>query len=142
MSSFLTQHFVSVASSPPTSVTRWQVSPLNFIKVNFDGATFRGNHGLGSGMIARDNSKACLGWLAMQFDSFGDGELAEAMAARDVVLLALHRGWLPVIFEGDCATLIHKLQTLDHDLSLLGPIIVDIHYWASCFHSCPFQYVK
>ncbi|KAL0392399.1 UNVERIFIED_CONTAM: hypothetical protein Sradi_2462700 [Sesamum radiatum] len=36
--------------------------------------------------------------------------LAEAEAAREAVLLALRRGWNSVIFEGDCATLIGKLQ--------------------------------
>ncbi|KAL0391054.1 UNVERIFIED_CONTAM: hypothetical protein Scaly_0462500 [Sesamum calycinum] len=55
------------------------------------------------GAIARDNSEAVFGWLAKRFDGVGDGELAEAEAAREAV----------------SATLIHKLQLSGRDLSAL-----------------------
>ncbi|KAL0311642.1 UNVERIFIED_CONTAM: hypothetical protein Scaly_2921700 [Sesamum calycinum] len=120
-------------------------SPLGFIKINFDGVTFSGNDGLwgggGGGVIAQDNW-AVLGWLAKRFDGVGDGELAEAEAAREAVLLALRRGWNSVIFEGDCATLIGKLQLSGRDLSVLGPIITDIHSWVPYFQSVSFLFVN
>ncbi|KAL0344149.1 UNVERIFIED_CONTAM: 3-oxoacyl-[acyl-carrier-protein] reductase FabG [Sesamum angustifolium] len=108
-----------------------------------DGAqSLVGNDGLGRSAIVRDNSGAVLGWLAKRVDVAGNGELAEAEVAREAVLLGIRRGWKSVIFEGDCATLIHKLQLPGRDLAKLGPIITDIHSWVHCFQSVSFLYVE
>ncbi|KAL0322803.1 UNVERIFIED_CONTAM: hypothetical protein Sangu_1899600 [Sesamum angustifolium] len=80
--------------------------------------------------------------VAKRFDGVGDGELAEAEATREAVLLALRRGWNLVIFKGDCATLIGKLQLSGRDLSVLGPIITDIHSWVPYFQYVSFLFVN
>ncbi|KAL0340217.1 UNVERIFIED_CONTAM: hypothetical protein Sradi_4538500 [Sesamum radiatum] len=72
----------------------------------------------------------------------GNAETAETMAAREAILLALRHGWSSIIIEGDCYTLIQKLRSLDRDLSVVGPIVMDIRELAACFHSCSFQHVK
>ncbi|KAL0437221.1 UNVERIFIED_CONTAM: hypothetical protein Sradi_0430000 [Sesamum radiatum] len=72
----------------------------------------------------------------------GDVETAEAMAAREAIPLALRRGWTLIIIEGDCSTLIHKLQCSERDLSIIGPIVMDIQNLVVCFQFCSFQYVK
>ncbi|KAK4392859.1 putative WRKY transcription factor 75 [Sesamum angolense] len=85
---------------------------------------------------------AVLGWLAKRFDGAGNGELADAEVAKEAVLLAIRRGWKSVIFDGDCAILIHKLQLPGCNLSVLGPMITDIHFWVHCFQSVSFMYVE
>ncbi|KAL0385588.1 UNVERIFIED_CONTAM: putative mitochondrial protein [Sesamum radiatum] len=72
----------------------------------------------------------------------GDAEIAEAIAMRQAIHLVLRQGWSMIIIEEDWATLIHKLQASEWDLSVVGPIIMDIWELASCFRSCSFQFVK
>lgn len=53
--------------------------------------------------------------------------MAEAMATREAILLAWRKGWSSIIIEGDCASVVDKLQSPVSDLSVVGPIIRDIH---------------
>ncbi|KAL0402425.1 UNVERIFIED_CONTAM: hypothetical protein Slati_4272400 [Sesamum latifolium] len=96
----------------------------------------------GVGVCAHGASGECLAWLAKRVDRMGNDELAEALAAREAVLLALRKRWRSVIVEGDCATLIHKILSSDDDYSVVGPITSDIRSLSSRFHACVFQFVK
>ncbi|KAK4397308.1 hypothetical protein Sango_1567400 [Sesamum angolense] len=71
----------------------------------------------------------------------GEGEMAEAMATREAILLAKRENWPSVIFEGDCATLIDKILEPLVDLSAIGPIVADIRSFAADFCSISFQFV-
>ncbi|KAL0421323.1 UNVERIFIED_CONTAM: hypothetical protein Slati_3155200 [Sesamum latifolium] len=121
---------------------RWKVPWPDCIKVNFDGTTFPKGLELGARVVARDASGACVAWLSRRFNMLGDVEIAEAMAAREVIHLSLQRGRSSIIIKGDCATLIHKLQASEQDLSVVGPVIISIWELASCFCSRSFQFVK
>ncbi|KAL0434502.1 UNVERIFIED_CONTAM: hypothetical protein Slati_2784500 [Sesamum latifolium] len=74
--------------------------------------------------------------------NLGSGELVEALAAREVVPLALRRGWRSVVFESDCANLVKKLQAPGKDLSFIGSIVSDVHNLASCLRYCRFSLLK
>ncbi|KAL0352330.1 UNVERIFIED_CONTAM: hypothetical protein Scaly_1621700 [Sesamum calycinum] len=111
--------------------------PPGCIKINFDDATFRKGLELGAGVVARDKNGACVAWLSRRFDRLGNAEIAEAMAAKEAIHLAVQRGWRSIIIEGDCANLIHKLQASEPDYSVTGPIVMDIQEAASNFLSVP-----
>ncbi|KAK4381773.1 hypothetical protein Sango_2936700 [Sesamum angolense] len=81
---------------------------------------------LGVGVIARNAVGECLVWLSKHLLHQGDDGLAEVLAAREAVLLALRKNWHSVIFEGDCASIIRKILCPGCDYSFVGPIISDI----------------
>ncbi|KAL0325123.1 UNVERIFIED_CONTAM: putative mitochondrial protein [Sesamum radiatum] len=116
--------------------------PPGCIKINFDDATFRKGLELGAGVVARDKNGACVAWLSRRFDRLGNAEIAEAMAAKEAIHLAVQRGWRSIIIEGDCANLIHKLQASEPDYSVTGPIVMDIQEAASNFLFCSFEFVR
>ncbi|KAL0327025.1 UNVERIFIED_CONTAM: hypothetical protein Sangu_1780500 [Sesamum angustifolium] len=72
----------------------------------------------------------------------GNAEIAETLAAREAIHLAVQHGWRSIIIEGDCATLIHKLQASEPDFSVTGPIVADIQAIASNFQFCSFEFVS
>ncbi|KAL0367571.1 UNVERIFIED_CONTAM: hypothetical protein Sradi_3647200 [Sesamum radiatum] len=140
--SFLSQNSDDVVWDDSVSVARWLPPLLEYVKLNFDGACFWEGQELGVGVCARGASGECLAWLAKRVDRMGNCELVEALAARDVVLLALHKRWRSIIVEGDCATLIPKILSPGDDYSVVGPISLDIRSLSSRFHACVFQFVK
>ncbi|KAL0387736.1 UNVERIFIED_CONTAM: hypothetical protein Sradi_2655400 [Sesamum radiatum] len=124
--SFARQFSNTTVSCPRARSLSWQGPPPNYVKLNFDGAIL--NHGTdtGLGIVTRDAWGTCVGWAVIHVPRRSSGELAEALAAREAVRLALRRGWQYVIIEGDCSSLISKLLSPSRDLSLMGPITVDI----------------
>ncbi|KAK4407709.1 hypothetical protein Sango_0351900 [Sesamum angolense] len=126
----------------PEPVSKWLAPHPGYIKINFDGATFRKGRELGVGVFARGNSGECLAWISKKLYILGDGEMAKALAARNAVLLAIRKEWPLVIFEGDNAIVISKILSPESDLSVIGPIVIDIRSFISRFHSCSFQFVS
>ncbi|KAL0411402.1 UNVERIFIED_CONTAM: hypothetical protein Slati_3729900 [Sesamum latifolium] len=49
----------------------WQPPPPLCVKLNFDGGTLCGGHGLGVGITARDAAGNCLAWLSLKVDRVG-----------------------------------------------------------------------
>ncbi|KAL0306177.1 UNVERIFIED_CONTAM: putative mitochondrial protein [Sesamum radiatum] len=142
LESFRSQFLNTSIPLPRARSLRWQGPPPNYVKLNFDGAIL--NHGTdtGIGIVARDECGTCVGWAAIRVPMRSSGELAEALAAREAVQLALRRGWQYVIVEGDCSSLISKLLSSLKDLSPSGPINVDIIKLVSNFRSCSFQLIN
>ncbi|KAL0336959.1 UNVERIFIED_CONTAM: hypothetical protein Scaly_1971000 [Sesamum calycinum] len=97
---------------------------------------------MGIGVVARDLNGVCLAWLSRKVLRTGNGEIAEALAAREAIQLAARRGWKSIIIEWDCAVLISKLRAVDHDLSYIGTVIFDILSFVNLFTSCQFACVK
>ncbi|KAL0457691.1 UNVERIFIED_CONTAM: hypothetical protein Slati_0396300 [Sesamum latifolium] len=118
----------------------WQAKlpgpPSGFVKLNFDGAILDKGTAIGIGVVARDERGRCIGWLSRRIDVMVSGEMAEAWAAREATQLALRRGWLMVVIEGDCLVLISKIRNATQDFSPVGPVISDIHKSASALSSC------
>ncbi|KAK4397244.1 putative mitochondrial protein [Sesamum angolense] len=140
---FLSQDIDVAAGAGDATPLFWNPPPpRDCIKVNFDGATLRRGLELGTGVIARNTNGDFVAWFSRCFLIMGNAETAKAMAAREAIRLALRRGWSSIIIEGDCYTLIQKLRSSDRDLSVVGPIVMDIQELAACFHSCAFQHVK
>ncbi|KAL0427154.1 UNVERIFIED_CONTAM: hypothetical protein Slati_2890200 [Sesamum latifolium] len=89
---------LAVTPSPQVPASGWSAPPDGCVKINFDGATFKHGQELGVGVIARGASGECLAWLNWRVQRLGDGEMAEALAARAAVLLARRKGWNEFMF--------------------------------------------
>ncbi|KAL0361676.1 UNVERIFIED_CONTAM: putative mitochondrial protein [Sesamum radiatum] len=142
LNSFL--HQAAASSSPPNSSTpsSWKAPPLEHVKINFDGAVVGEKSEMGIGVIARDSQGQCVAWMTHRIRRAGFGELAETWAAWEAIQFALRRGWRRVVVEGDCLNLIRKLNAGQGDLSLTGPLVLDIQYFAAKFSSCQFSWIK
>lgn len=111
----------------------WRPPDVGWVKINFDGAVFRDGMEGGCGVVAQSDSGQCVVWAAFRFVQPVFPELAEALATREAVSLALRMGWRSVIFEGDCVSLIHKLQSNSGDLFVIGRVVRDIKFLVSSF---------
>ncbi|KAL0415243.1 UNVERIFIED_CONTAM: hypothetical protein Slati_3356200 [Sesamum latifolium] len=98
---------VTLISRAPS---RWQTPETGYIKLNYDGATFAENSDVGIGIIARDSTGICVGWLSKRFHLKASPETIEALAAREAIQLGVRRGRKRIVLEGDCANLFHKLK--------------------------------
>ncbi|KAL0439335.1 UNVERIFIED_CONTAM: hypothetical protein Slati_2416500 [Sesamum latifolium] len=101
-------------------------SPINVVKINFDGALFVNKGESGIGIVARDSAGSCLAWLSHCLPKCLSLELVKAMAAREALSMAQRLHWRRIILEGDCLPLIQKLQSWREDHSATGPITSDI----------------
>ncbi|KAL0372607.1 UNVERIFIED_CONTAM: hypothetical protein Scaly_0942300 [Sesamum calycinum] len=126
----------------PLQVSKWIAPSSGHIKVNYDSPTFWNGGELGVGVVDQGASGECLARLSKCVLRLGDGEVAEALSAREAIILSQHKVWHLVIFEGDCATLIHKILFPNYNLSTIGPIIVDIRTFTFRSRFVSFQLVK
>ncbi|KAL0292087.1 UNVERIFIED_CONTAM: putative mitochondrial protein [Sesamum calycinum] len=125
---------------------KWTHPPLTVFKVNFDGGVLDGGCALGIGILARNASGHCLAWLSLRLDRGGNAEmaeaLAEALAAREAIHLALRHRWPRVIFEGDNSTLMNKISSVQADLSVISPLVADIRFFSSRIDYVSFSLVR
>ncbi|KAL0458786.1 UNVERIFIED_CONTAM: hypothetical protein Slati_0505800 [Sesamum latifolium] len=78
-------------TSGPQSL--WFPPPADSIKTNFDGSVRDGNRALGIEVVARDATGKCHAWMSSKLDRWGSAELAETLATREAVRLALRHHW-------------------------------------------------
>ncbi|KAL0437158.1 UNVERIFIED_CONTAM: hypothetical protein Sradi_0423700 [Sesamum radiatum] len=130
------------ARTRTTTPDRWSAPPLIVIKINFDGALFVNEWESGIGIVARDSAVSCLVWLSRRLPKCLPPELVEAMAAREALSIAQRLHWRRIILEGDCLSLIQKLQSGREDHSASGPITSDIFQLLSLFNSASYSFVR
>ncbi|KAL0360588.1 UNVERIFIED_CONTAM: hypothetical protein Sradi_3743300 [Sesamum radiatum] len=97
-------------------------------------------HGSGSPVVAW--TVRVRAWLSHRFPRHVEPELAEALAARNAIGIALKHRWPSIILEGDCLSLINKLKNPASDTSSIGPLVWDIKTAASTFRCISFNHVS
>ncbi|KAL0327848.1 UNVERIFIED_CONTAM: hypothetical protein Scaly_2217400 [Sesamum calycinum] len=107
-------------------VDSWKPPEAGWVKVNYDGALFADGKEGGAGVVARSETGECVAWVSYRFVKPIYPEEVEAMAAREAALLVVQHGWPAIILEGDCASLIHKLQARETNFSTIGQLTQDI----------------
>ncbi|KAL0440154.1 UNVERIFIED_CONTAM: putative mitochondrial protein [Sesamum latifolium] len=90
---FACQTSASIPFGGSLPSSQWQAPSQNSIKVNFDGANFDDGKEMGVGVVARNASGVCVAWGSRRVARPADGEMAEAVAAREAVQLAIRKGW-------------------------------------------------
>ncbi|KAK4411486.1 hypothetical protein Sango_0221600 [Sesamum angolense] len=80
---------ITFASAP----ARWSPPDTNWVKINFDGAIFQSTMELGIGVVARDASGNCVGWISARKNDWQNLNLPK-------LLLLARRSPLLVLFIG------------------------------------------
>ncbi|KAL0320864.1 UNVERIFIED_CONTAM: hypothetical protein Sradi_5347900 [Sesamum radiatum] len=97
---------------------------------------------VGIGVVARNSSGSVLVWTSRKYHRHVDGEIAEALAAREAVDLTLKHGWNRVWIEGDCLSLINKINSSETDHSYTNPLVQDIKKASFFCSTVAFSYVS
>lgn len=77
-------------------------------------------------MVARDNASKVLAWRQRRVEFIQDPEIAEALAAREAILLARELRLQHICIEGDCGNIINYLASSCVICSPAGVIVEDI----------------
>ena len=111
----------SATSSSPQ--VRCSPPPPNYLKVNFDGATFKEIGKAGIGVVIRDSQGQVLASLSKQVDLPFSSDMVEAQAAARAMAFTEEIGCPPFILEGDSEAVIKTLNSEEERLSPSGQIL-------------------
>ena len=78
-------------STPPTQRASWEPPEAGWLKANVDGAMSRSRQGGGGGVVFRDDEGAFRGADAVFHPDITSAEVAELLACRRAIELALQR---------------------------------------------------
>uniref|UniRef100_A0A8I6WDP0 RNase H type-1 domain-containing protein n=1 Tax=Hordeum vulgare subsp. vulgare TaxID=112509 RepID=A0A8I6WDP0_HORVV len=90
----------------------------------------------------RDHLGACIVSYGIGVPEVFNPELAEAIAIKRGLLFALSEGLQEVVLASDCLTVIQRINSLDMDRSLRGPVIQDIKHLRTSFSTCSIFHVR
>ncbi|XP_021767815.1 uncharacterized protein LOC110732205 [Chenopodium quinoa] len=119
----------------------WKVPSSGIIKVNSDAAIFNTNQ-VGLGGVIRDEIRDVVVATCVQLAGRFEVEVAEAMAMRHAMKIAMESGFLKICLETDNLKLHHCLKKGRADPTEFGFIIKDILLLASSCHAASFAFVK
>ncbi|KAK4406596.1 hypothetical protein Sango_0666100 [Sesamum angolense] len=111
------------------------------VKINFDGAVFVSCASLGVGVIARNHEGSCMAWQLRRFDHSVEPTLAECLAAREAISLAIQEYWQEDILEGDCRIVINRFNSCAEDNSYICAIVEDVRCLMRVVHNCKAEFV-
>ncbi|KAK8660457.1 hypothetical protein V6N13_051383 [Hibiscus sabdariffa] len=95
----------------------WAKPPQNCIKINVDGAFNLVSRKAAVGVIARYSHGIMIDGFAFQLRGLHTVESAEMCAFKEGVRMAIENDWTQVVFEGDSATVVSKLDRKELDRS-------------------------
>lgn len=111
----------SVINAPPQ--IKWSPPPPNYLKVNFDGATFKDIGRAGIGAVLRDKHGQVITALSEQVNLPFSVDMIEAQAAARAISFALEIGCSSFILKGDSETVIKALDREEESFSPYGHIL-------------------
>ncbi|KAF5465143.1 hypothetical protein F2P56_015174 [Juglans regia] len=85
--------------SPPT--VSWQAPPMEWFKINWDGAVDKGKGLIGIGVVIRDSFGQVIATMRQRKKLYPDPLLAESYGALQAVKVAWEIGLKQIILEGD-----------------------------------------
>ena len=97
--------------------------PNGYLKINFDGATFKDIRKAGLGLVIRKSYGQAIESLSEQASLPYSFDIVEAMAAAKAISFAHELSFTSYIIEGDLETRIKALQADDVSLSPFGHIL-------------------
>nr|XP_023876445.1 uncharacterized protein LOC111988870 [Quercus suber]POE81184.1 putative ribonuclease h protein [Quercus suber] len=133
------------ASGPPSPAPRvsapavWLPPPKDWVKVNFDGATFQNDGCAGLGCVVRNDEGLVMAAFSQIIPLPTSVEMVEVLAACSAIGFAHALNLKQVIFEGDSATII---KALSFDSSSFGHIIRDIKLLSHVFQKFSFCQIR
>jgi ribonuclease HI len=127
----------STSTSP-----QWSPQPEGTAIVNVDAALFSSSSRMGVGVVIRDHSGKFLVACSKLLDEVIAPELAEALAVRSAITLALEEGLDRIILVSDCLSVIQRIQSPNRDRSLVGVVVEDIKTFATSLSSVTFRHIS
>ncbi|CAL5418883.1 unnamed protein product [Camellia sinensis] len=89
---------------------RWSPSAGGFVKVNFDGATFKTQQLCGVGVLIRDQRGEPVAALSEQIPTWMEADCIEAIAAVKALEFAIELGLTNIHLEGDSLTVVKAIR--------------------------------
>lgn len=127
-------------SKPPINKV-WKPPVTGVYKINTDAAMFK-DVGVGLGGVVRDSVGEVVVSTCERVEGAMDVALAEALAVRHGLQIAIEAGFSSLVLEMDNFTVYSKLQRRKQEASTLGSILHDIHRLANQCFNVSFSFVK
>uniref|UniRef100_A0A8I6WJS1 RNase H type-1 domain-containing protein n=1 Tax=Hordeum vulgare subsp. vulgare TaxID=112509 RepID=A0A8I6WJS1_HORVV len=121
-----TIHTHQPRNTTPTLVARWNPPEQGWLKANSDGALAKAHNRGGGGVVLRDHEGAYRGGACYVFRDVSHPEMAELLACREAVQLAIQTGAPKVHVEVDSIAVAAMVNERAKNLSLAGPIVEEI----------------
>ncbi|GMI72452.1 hypothetical protein HRI_000914500 [Hibiscus trionum] len=115
-----------ISKKAATQSESWIPPPMNYVKVNYDDSFQSVEKKSFSGVIIRNTQGLIMAAGSYPNSLVPNPEVAEALACRHAVTLAMELGFHHAQIEGDSLNINKKLSVKSCDRSLTGPIIRDI----------------
>ncbi|KAL2892194.1 LINE-1 reverse transcriptase-like protein [Bienertia sinuspersici] len=128
-------------STTTTLASKWSAPAQGSYKVNSDVA-FLENMMMGFGMVVRDHVGDVLMSSCLKLKGVDRIDVAEAMALRHAVKIAIEAGFRAVVVETDCMRVFTHLKNKLQDNSEFGSIINDIRLLGGGCSSFSVSHVK
>ncbi|XP_057455130.1 uncharacterized protein LOC130746501 [Lotus japonicus] len=119
----------------------WQPPSAGVVKINTD-ASYTALEAVGLGMVVRNSHGEILACVSAKRDRASSVAVAESLALRWAMMLAIDLGFMAVVFETNCVVLHGSWQRKGKDRSYLGLVIADCYNMLSSFRSFQFVLVR
>ena len=141
------QEFQRASSSPQTTPSvaqesKWLPPPTGWLKINFDGATFKVNNLASLGAIVRNDKGLVMAAFTQTIPLPTSVEMVEVLAVHSAICFATELNLEQVIVEGDSEIIIKAINSGGFASSSFGHIIRDIKLSSSSFHNLSFCYTR
>lgn len=121
---------------------RWHPPPLGCYKANVDAALFEGLDSMGIRVVFRDHEGCIIAALNQRVRLPQSIEMAEALAARKVVVFAKELSLSDVIIEGDCLRVAQARAASGRCNTLFGQVIEETRQIRASLQQCQFLHVR
>ena len=129
-------------SKNTAGVVHWKPPMPGWVKINTD-ASFDPNSSSGAaGVVIRDDMGAVCSGAARWFDNVQDALMAEALAAREGLELAVEMGYDRIILEVDCKNLKTLIEDGSGVRSSIGGLCFDITELSKMFSEFRIEWVS
>ena len=138
------QHAHLVVPSPlsPRHQSKWEPPPIDWFKINFDGAVFQDKNEAGLGIIIRNDHGLVMVALTQVIPLPTSVEMVEVLAARRALIFAKELTFDQIILEGDSDIAICAVKSDVFSAASFGHILLDIKGLATHFRHVVFSHTR
>ena len=128
------------SSSSVAATARWRPPEENVIKLNTDGAIDISKGCASPGIVVRDHLGRLIACRCIQYVGISEPFVAELLACRDAILLAIEKGWSSIVLETDCQLIVRDWIE-GNDRSAGGHIYREMKSYLSNFQGFDLKFV-
>jgi ribonuclease HI len=129
-------------SRETSQVTSWSPPPEGVLQLNVDAAIFGSSQSMGASVVVRDHLGSFIAAASDSFQYVVSAELAEAFAIRFALSWAVEEGLDNFRVASDCLAVVQRVNSVELDRSMCGPVIQDIKNLVATFNNCSILFVR